>query len=141
MLIEERRRAILEILRTQGHVLVAELGKRFRSSQVTIRKDLEILHSSGKIHRNIGGALAASRASTGRSHAASKGEAASRGKDSDCNCGGANAGRRAGGDSGLWNNHHRHRESAPPSLQPDHHHQRSEYRSETSRLASMFTMV
>jgi DeoR family transcriptional regulator, aga operon transcriptional repressor len=51
MLIEERRRAILEILRTEGRVLVAELGKRFRSSQVTIRKDLEILHSSGKIHR------------------------------------------------------------------------------------------
>jgi DeoR family transcriptional regulator, aga operon transcriptional repressor len=59
MLIEERRRAILEVLRTEGRVLVAELGKRFRSSQVTIRKDLEILHSSGKIHRAHGGALPA----------------------------------------------------------------------------------
>ena len=42
-----------------GRVLVAELAKRFRTSQVTIRKDLEILHSTGKIHRTHGGALPA----------------------------------------------------------------------------------
>ena len=46
MLIEERRRAILESLRTEGRVLVVELAKRFRTSQVTIRKDLEILHAA-----------------------------------------------------------------------------------------------
>ena len=57
MLVEERRRAIQETLRTEGRVLVAELAKRFRASQVTIRKDLEILHSTGKIHRTHGGAL------------------------------------------------------------------------------------
>jgi hypothetical protein len=51
MMIEERRRAILEALRIEGCVLVAELGKRFRTSQVTIRKDLEILHATGRIHR------------------------------------------------------------------------------------------
>ena len=59
MLIEERRRAILETLRTDGRVLVAELGRRFHTSQVTIRKDLEILHTTGKIHRTHGGALPA----------------------------------------------------------------------------------
>jgi DeoR family transcriptional regulator, aga operon transcriptional repressor len=57
MLIEERRRAILEALRVEGRVLVAELGKRFHASQVTIRKDLEDLHASGKIQRTHGGAL------------------------------------------------------------------------------------
>ncbi len=57
MLIEERRRAIVEALRTDGRVLVADLAKRFRTSQVTIRKDLEILHSMGRVHRTHGGAL------------------------------------------------------------------------------------
>jgi DeoR family transcriptional regulator of aga operon len=59
MLIEERRRAIVEALRVDGRVLVGELAKRFRTSQVTIRKDLEILHSTGKVHRTHGGALPA----------------------------------------------------------------------------------
>ena len=54
VLIEERRRAILEALRRDGRVLVADLARHFRTSQVTIRKDLEILHSSGKIHRTHG---------------------------------------------------------------------------------------
>jgi DeoR family transcriptional regulator of aga operon len=59
MLIEERRRAILERLQIEGRVLVPELAKRFHTSQVTIRKDLELLHSTGKIHRTHGGALPA----------------------------------------------------------------------------------
>ena len=59
MLIEERRRAIVEVLRAEGRVVVAELAKRFRASQVTIRKDIEALHASGKIHRTHGGALPA----------------------------------------------------------------------------------
>jgi DeoR family transcriptional regulator of aga operon len=46
-------------LRLEGRVLVAELGKRFRTSQVTIRKDLEVLHATGSIHRTHGGALPA----------------------------------------------------------------------------------
>jgi DeoR family transcriptional regulator, aga operon transcriptional repressor len=59
MLIEERRRAILAALRIDGRVLVADLAKRFHTSQVTIRKDLEVLHSTGKIHRTHGGAVPA----------------------------------------------------------------------------------
>jgi DeoR family transcriptional regulator of aga operon len=57
MLNEERRRAILEIINREGRVLVKDLAPRFQTSQVTIRKDLEILHSQGVIHRSHGGAL------------------------------------------------------------------------------------
>ena len=47
MLNEERRRAILDLLNHQGRVLVTELSRQFETSQVTIRKDLEILHAHG----------------------------------------------------------------------------------------------
>jgi DeoR family transcriptional regulator of aga operon len=57
LLNEERRRAILEILNREGRVLVLDLAKRFETSQVTIRKDLEDLHAHGLIHRTHGGAL------------------------------------------------------------------------------------
>jgi DeoR family transcriptional regulator, aga operon transcriptional repressor len=59
LLNEERRRAILEILNREGRVLVLDLAKRFTTSQVTIRKDLEDLHAHGLIHRTHGGALPA----------------------------------------------------------------------------------
>jgi len=57
MLNEERRRAILEILNREGRVLVKDLAVQFATSQVTIRKDLEVLHSQGLIYRTHGGAL------------------------------------------------------------------------------------
>jgi DeoR family transcriptional regulator of aga operon len=57
MLSEERQRAILELLSRDGRVLVGPLAKHFHTSQVTIRKDLEILHANGRIHRTHGGAL------------------------------------------------------------------------------------
>lgn len=56
---EERRRAILDLLTHQGRVLVTELASQFETSQVTIRKDLEILHAHGLVHRTHGGALPA----------------------------------------------------------------------------------
>jgi DeoR family transcriptional regulator, aga operon transcriptional repressor len=59
MLNEERQRAILDILRRDGRVLVVDLAKQFHTSQVTIRKDLELLHVKGLIHRTHGGALTA----------------------------------------------------------------------------------
>jgi DeoR family transcriptional regulator of aga operon len=59
LLNEERRRAILEIMNREGRVLVLDLAKRFETSQVTIRKDLEELHAHGVIHRTHGGALPA----------------------------------------------------------------------------------
>src|ERR1700755_1946017 len=54
---EERRRAIIEILDRDGRVLVMDLAAQFETSQVTIRKDLEILHAHGLVHRTHGGAL------------------------------------------------------------------------------------
>jgi DeoR family transcriptional regulator of aga operon len=59
MLSEERQRAILELLHRDGRVLVIELARQFHTSQVTIRKDLEILHVKGRIYRTHGGALPA----------------------------------------------------------------------------------
>jgi DeoR family transcriptional regulator, aga operon transcriptional repressor len=56
---EERRRAIIDLLAHQGRVLVTELSSKFETSQVTIRKDLEILHAHGLVHRTHGGALPA----------------------------------------------------------------------------------
>jgi DeoR family transcriptional regulator, aga operon transcriptional repressor len=57
LLNEERRRAILEVVNRDGRALVNELARAFDTSQVTIRKDLEILHADGLIHRTHGGAL------------------------------------------------------------------------------------
>ena len=54
---EERRRAILDLLNHHGRVLVTDLARQFETSQVTIRKDLEILHAHGLVHRTHGGAL------------------------------------------------------------------------------------
>lgn len=41
----------------EGRVLVKDLAPRFGTSQVTIRKDLEVLHSRGLVYRTHGGAL------------------------------------------------------------------------------------
>lgn len=57
MLNEERRRAILDLVNHDGRVLVKDLAERFGTSQITIRKDLELLHSDGRVHRTHGGAL------------------------------------------------------------------------------------
>ena len=57
MLSEERRREILEVLQTDGRVLVGDLSKRFKTSLITIRKDLEFLHHHGMLERTHGGAL------------------------------------------------------------------------------------
>jgi len=57
MLNEERRREILELLRNDGRVLVRDLSKKFRTSLITIRKDLESLHHQGLLERTHGGAL------------------------------------------------------------------------------------
>jgi len=57
MLSGERRREILELLQTDGRVLVSDLAERFRTSLITIRKDLEVLHHQGELERTHGGAL------------------------------------------------------------------------------------
>src|SRR5258707_3465782 len=57
MLNEERRRQTVELLQNDGRVLVRDLSKRFRTSLITIRKDLESLHHQGLLERTHGGAL------------------------------------------------------------------------------------
>ena len=57
MLNEERRRTILDLINHEGRVLVKSLAPKFNTSQVTIRKDLEILHNRGLVQRTHGGAL------------------------------------------------------------------------------------
>ena len=57
MLNEERRRAILDVINRDGRALVTDLAQQFKTSQVTIRKDLETLHAHGLVHRTHGGAL------------------------------------------------------------------------------------
>jgi len=57
MLSEERRREILELLQSEGRVLVGDLSKRFHTSLITIRKDLQALHHLGQLERTHGGAL------------------------------------------------------------------------------------
>jgi DeoR family transcriptional regulator of aga operon len=57
LLNEERRREILAALERDGRVLVKDLARRFRTSQITIRKDLEYLEGQGSIQRTHGGAL------------------------------------------------------------------------------------
>jgi DeoR family transcriptional regulator, aga operon transcriptional repressor len=57
LLNEERRRRILEMVQRDGRVLVNELASHFDISQITIRKDLELLDGQGVIQRTHGGAL------------------------------------------------------------------------------------
>ncbi|MGB9513245.1 MAG: transcriptional repressor AgaR [Candidatus Acidiferrum sp.] len=57
MLSEERRRAILHMIEEDGRVVVRELARRFHTSLITIRKDLEFLHHQGQLERTHGGAL------------------------------------------------------------------------------------
>lgn len=59
MLNEERRRLILEMIKSDGRALVGSLARHFRTSQVTIRKDLDVLQAQGLILRSHGGALPA----------------------------------------------------------------------------------
>ncbi len=59
LLNEERRRAIIELLQRERRVLVADLAQQFRTSEVTVRKDLDALHVRGLIQRTHGGALPA----------------------------------------------------------------------------------
>lgn len=43
---EERRRAILDLVIRQGRVLITDSARQLKTSEVTIRKDLELLHEA-----------------------------------------------------------------------------------------------
>jgi DeoR family transcriptional regulator of aga operon len=57
LLVEERRRRIMEILEAQERVTVEELVSRFGVSAVTIRGDLDALAEASAVIRSHGGAL------------------------------------------------------------------------------------
>src|SRR5437879_12098956 len=57
LLNEEPRSELLAALHRYGRVLVKDLSRHFRISQITIRKDLEFLDGQGVIQRTHGGAL------------------------------------------------------------------------------------
>jgi DeoR family transcriptional regulator of aga operon len=57
LLVEERRRRILELLDKQERATVEELVARFRVTAVTIRGDLDALADAGSLVRSHGGAL------------------------------------------------------------------------------------
>lgn len=57
MLAQTRKDKILEMLKEDGSVKVAELSKIFKVSDVTIRQDLEKLEQDGLVTRKHGGAF------------------------------------------------------------------------------------
>ncbi|MBN8887199.1 MAG: DeoR/GlpR transcriptional regulator [Rudaea sp.] len=59
LLVEERRRLIVELVEQQGRATVEELAQRFDISPVTIRADLEALARNAAIVRSHGGAVPA----------------------------------------------------------------------------------
>lgn len=62
LLVEERRRMIVELVEQQGRATVEELASRFGTSTVTIRADLDALARASAIARSHGGALPATAA-------------------------------------------------------------------------------
>lgn len=57
LFVAERRRAILERLKTDGRVSVNNLSSELRVSAVTIRQDLRVLENEGLLQRTYGGAV------------------------------------------------------------------------------------
>jgi DeoR family transcriptional regulator of aga operon len=57
MLVDERRRYMLNQIQRDGRVLVSELSDTLGISQITIRKDLDCLEAKGLAQRTHGGAL------------------------------------------------------------------------------------
>ncbi|MDF5757215.1 DeoR/GlpR family DNA-binding transcription regulator [Spongiactinospora sp. TRM90649] len=65
----ERRRRIIELLRTNGAVSLRELADAVGSSEVTVRRDLRALEGEGLISRHHGGATLPGESSREPSHA------------------------------------------------------------------------
>ncbi|QAY66449.1 DeoR/GlpR family DNA-binding transcription regulator [Paenibacillus protaetiae] len=57
MLMGTRRHEIMRMLEQQNQVTIVELAEKFRVSSMTIRRDLDLLQSEGKIQRSHGGAV------------------------------------------------------------------------------------
>jgi DeoR/GlpR family transcriptional regulator of sugar metabolism len=57
MLLEERHQAILNLLEDRGSVTVIDMVARFKVSEMTIRRDLDVLERGGYLRRVHGGAI------------------------------------------------------------------------------------
>lgn len=57
MLVEERRRRLLETLHRQGALSVAEAERRLKVSRMTIHRDLDVLAERGLLRKVHGGAV------------------------------------------------------------------------------------
>jgi DeoR/GlpR family transcriptional regulator of sugar metabolism len=60
MLARQRQALILERVRETGAVRVAELARELGVSDMTVRRDLEVLHDRGLVEKVHGGATALS---------------------------------------------------------------------------------
>ena len=57
MIPEERRNKILMLIEEMGSASIADLSKRFFVSEMTIYRDLNVLESTGRIHKTYGGVM------------------------------------------------------------------------------------
>jgi DeoR family fructose operon transcriptional repressor len=63
LLPSERQQTIKRLALEQGVLRIGELAEKFQVSEMTIRRDLEMLESSGHIERTFGGAIITEQAS------------------------------------------------------------------------------
>ena len=57
MEVAERRATVVRLLRERGQISVAELSRRLSVSEMTARRDLEVLEQEGLVRRYHGGAV------------------------------------------------------------------------------------
>ena len=131
---EERRRAIVELVKREGRVLVADLPRQYKTSQVTIRKDLEFLHEHGLLHRSHGGALPAREGALEDPTLREK-EQLHRKENSISRPLPCVSQRRPSGRSRLGHDDYRHRPRTARVSQTDRYYQRGQYCGQLSNTA------
>lgn len=57
MLVEERRRRVLDLVSQKGFVALADLARAVSASESTVRRDLDYWHQQGALKRTHGGAI------------------------------------------------------------------------------------
>ena len=57
MLVEERRKRVLDLVSKRGFVALTDLARAIEVSESTIRRDLEYWHKEGVVRRTHGGAI------------------------------------------------------------------------------------
>lgn len=57
MLVEERRKQILDLVKQRGFITLVDLAQQLRTSESTVRRDLEYWHTQGQLKRIHGGAM------------------------------------------------------------------------------------